>query len=307
MLSTLIPGLRHLRAPVAAGYVWLIAIYLALAPVMPEPDQATGVYADVYDLAASVGPAAALAASAFVAYLIGLLSADLSRALVVVATRTARGIGGGHRWAGNGNAELSSRGWSAALAISEERVLRIESVLRREAVSSEEIEESIPIGRSIARDDPLHVLCDIAELSEQDVRRDADLGGPALGLTERLMTDLRLSKLRLLEKSPEVFEEVDRTESEAETRLAVVPPLIALVLVLAFTSSAFWLVGALPVLMLFHQGVQRRQERGDQLIDAVSVGTIEPPELERLSKVLGEVIEEVHQRRRGPVLADVRE
>ncbi|HYJ22770.1 MAG TPA: hypothetical protein VEW07_12210 [Solirubrobacterales bacterium] len=325
VLSYLLPGLRHLRAPLAAGYLWLTAGYFALTPVIPTHSEATGVLADAYNLADSVGSPSLIAASAFVAYLIGLLSAELSKSLVLVTTRAARRLGSPpsvaprderqrgsevaprqakgklkpafRRWAGSGEADLSLRGEKAATLIAEDRERRIESVLRREEISWEEVEESIPLGRAISGDDPLHVLFDIAEVSEKNLPRAASDGGPSEGLTQRVITDLRLSKLRLLEKAPEVFEEVDRIESEAEMRLAVVPPLLALIAVLAVRSSILWLAGLLLVAFLFQQGIRCRQERGDQIIDAVSVGTVEPPELERLARVFDEVHKDIQQRR----------
>lgn len=112
-----------------------------------------------------------------------------------------------------------------------------------------------------------------------------------------MIADLRLSKLRLLEKVPAVFEEIDRIESESEMRLAVVPPLLALIVVLTVRSSIVWLAGLALVALLFHQGVRCRQERGDQIMDAISVGTIEPPELERLTRTFEEVCADVHRQR----------
>jgi hypothetical protein len=35
MLASLLPGLRDLRAPLAAGYLWLAAGWLYFAPLLP--------------------------------------------------------------------------------------------------------------------------------------------------------------------------------------------------------------------------------------------------------------------------------
>lgn len=305
MLSYLLPGLRHLRAPLAAGYLWLLAGYLALAPGFPTHAAATGVLADLYSLTESVGTPSLVAASAFSAYLVGLLSSELSRLLVQAITRAARWIGGAPlvdpgnslgrlrtgvlRWAGTGDADVSRHGEALATAIAEARERQIEAILRRKSISWQTIEESIPLGRAISLDDPMHVLFDIAEVSELKLPRTANEGGPSKGLTERMIADLRLSKLRLLEKAPAVFEEVDRIESEAELRLAVVPPLVAIFTVLTWRSSPVWLLAAIPIAVLFDQGIRLRQNRGDQIVDAINVGTIEAPELERLTQTLDEI------------------
>jgi hypothetical protein len=305
MLSYLLPGLRHLRAPLAAGYLWLFAGYLAFAHGFPKHTDAAGVLADVYSLVESVGAPSLIAASAFAAYLLGLLSSELSKLLVRTITRAARWIGGApsphprnrwarlrmgvRRWAGTGGADVSPHGEVVATAIAEERERQIEAMLRRKSISCQTIEENIPLGRAIFLDDPIHVLFEIAEVSELNLPRTAGEGGPSKGLAERMIADLRLSKLRLLEKAPAVFEEVDRIESEAELRLAVVPPLVAVFTVLAFRSSPAWLLAAIPMAILFDQGIRLRKNRGDQIVDAISVGTIEAPELERLTQALKEI------------------
>ena len=181
-------------------------------------------------------------------------------------------------------------------SIAEERERQIEAILRRESISWQEIDENIPLGRPISADDPLHVLFDIAEVSELNLPRTARDGGPSEGLTKRMIADLRLSKLRLLEKAPAVFEEVDRIESEAELRLAIIPPLIAILTVLTFRSSPLWLLIAVPIAIFFGQGIRLRQNRGDQIIDAISVGTIEPPELERLTRSLDDICNDAGRR-----------
>jgi hypothetical protein len=75
MIASLLPGLRDLRAPLAAGYLLLMAAYIWLAPRLPETaDSATGLIADVYAVARLVGVAVSLAAASFVAYMLGIVS-----------------------------------------------------------------------------------------------------------------------------------------------------------------------------------------------------------------------------------------
>src|SRR5215218_958952 len=83
MLASILPGLRQLRAPLAAGYLWLVAAWLALAGLIPDPDQAPpGIFRDLYDLADSVGRPATVAAASFAAYLAGLLSVQATSAIL---------------------------------------------------------------------------------------------------------------------------------------------------------------------------------------------------------------------------------
>jgi hypothetical protein len=50
MLLNLLPGLRDLRAPLAAGYLWLAAGWLFFAPKLLDlQNNGEGVLKDIYD------------------------------------------------------------------------------------------------------------------------------------------------------------------------------------------------------------------------------------------------------------------
>jgi hypothetical protein len=76
MLLNLLPGLRDLRAPLAAGYLWLAAGWLYFAPELPASvNEAWGVLKDIYRVIQASSPVAVAAGLTFVAYVIGILSA----------------------------------------------------------------------------------------------------------------------------------------------------------------------------------------------------------------------------------------
>jgi hypothetical protein len=78
MLPNLLPGLRDLRAPLAAGYLWLAAGWLYLAPQLPASvNEAQGILEDIYRVVNASGPITVAAGLAFVAYLLGILSTGL--------------------------------------------------------------------------------------------------------------------------------------------------------------------------------------------------------------------------------------
>jgi hypothetical protein len=78
LLASAIPGLRDLRAPLVAGYLWLLAIWLALGPSVPVATHAApGVARSVVDLTQTVGPAATAAGVSILAYVIGAISVSL--------------------------------------------------------------------------------------------------------------------------------------------------------------------------------------------------------------------------------------
>ena len=119
------------------------------------------------------------------------------------------------------------------------------------------------------------------EPPSQDPESDAhtELAG---AMEQRVTDELDLVRTRLLGSEPELFESVDRMRAEAEFRFAVVPPLVALVAVLVVQQSAFWLFGLLVAAILWRQARSRLRDAGDMLIDALRVGPVEAPTLERV-------------------------
>ncbi|WP_432190694.1 hypothetical protein, partial [Streptomyces sp. Tue6028] len=71
MLASLLPGLRELRTPLTVGYLWLICVWLWFHDLLPQRATAHGAIRDLYDLAAMLPSASALAAVTFTAYFLG--------------------------------------------------------------------------------------------------------------------------------------------------------------------------------------------------------------------------------------------
>ncbi len=97
-----------------------------------------------------------------------------------------------------------------------------------------------------------------------------------------LLRELDLMFTRLIGESMELHSAVDRLRAEADFRLAVLPPLLCLSVTLAVQASIFW-VATFPVLfLLYKQGIWRREEAGDLLVDALALHKVEAPSLEKL-------------------------
>src|SRR4051812_38905090 len=72
VLGNLVPGLRELRAPLAAGSILLLAMWIALDPTVPSRARAgTGFWKSLFDLSHLIGPVATGAAAGFATYLLG--------------------------------------------------------------------------------------------------------------------------------------------------------------------------------------------------------------------------------------------
>ena len=88
-LSSLLPGIRELRAPLAAGFIWMAFLYLVVGS--PTRGDAPGPINDLLELSDSFGDVLTGVALSFIAYLIGSLSQDLfGQALPRGAARLAR-------------------------------------------------------------------------------------------------------------------------------------------------------------------------------------------------------------------------
>jgi hypothetical protein len=80
MLSNLLPGLRELRAPFAAGVLWLLAAWFRWEPFIPGPDDAKKISGLANQLLSPTGAAPDVALGAtvgFIVYLLGSLSVAL--------------------------------------------------------------------------------------------------------------------------------------------------------------------------------------------------------------------------------------
>jgi hypothetical protein len=72
VLSSLLPGVRAVRAPLAAGFVLLMALWLAVEPAAPT-SHTTGIAHSLYRLKGTFSAVGAVGLASFVAYLTGSL------------------------------------------------------------------------------------------------------------------------------------------------------------------------------------------------------------------------------------------
>ncbi|MFF4892928.1 hypothetical protein [Micromonospora chersina] len=77
MLAQILPGVRHVRTPLATGSLWLLVTWLFFGRNLPTPSEATGLWADLYRLADTLGQPVMLGALGVAAYVIGARAAWL--------------------------------------------------------------------------------------------------------------------------------------------------------------------------------------------------------------------------------------
>ncbi|MFG3343407.1 hypothetical protein [Glycomyces sp. NPDC048151] len=84
MLTSFLPGLRQLRAPLAAGTIWLVALWIAWGRRHPGYGLPADFTADVDRLAGSLGAGAVLGALVFAAYCIGIVWTNLQYNVIAI-------------------------------------------------------------------------------------------------------------------------------------------------------------------------------------------------------------------------------
>ena len=141
MLSNVLPGLREVRAPLTAGYMWLIAAWLLFHSSIPTAAEAQGgplePFFDLGGVVSSFGLAVVLSV---LAYLIGSLSEGIFQLPLRVG---ARRFGGGPTW------ELSWRGAWSLVSLVQDRAGRVRGRLEdkglylRDLVEYQELAESV--------------------------------------------------------------------------------------------------------------------------------------------------------------------
>ena len=90
MLSSLLPGLRDLRGPLAAGYLWLLNLWFWYGDRIPTKDEADatgGFFAEIYALDDVVSQFGLVVALSFAAHLLGAVSSSASNLILFLIKR----------------------------------------------------------------------------------------------------------------------------------------------------------------------------------------------------------------------------
>lgn len=247
ILASALPGFRDLRAPLAAGYLWMLLLWIYLQPdlsIRPVNDIA----GSIYDLGKSAGPIWIGLAVSVAAYLIGSVSQIMSPALGSSIKKTW------DRFEKLTNRIRSKKcfGWVPLMPVSKPT-----SPLYRYW------EDAVAGVRHHNRDNP-----DIADNAASYVEFLADEASP------KIERDVSLPATLLLAKETLLFTEVDRLNAERSFRLAIVPPLTGLTVFASINVSAWWLLILIPVVVLLLQSHVKLLEYRYLMYGAIERGII---------------------------------
>ena len=284
MLSNLLPGIREVRAPLAAGYLWLLAAWLVWGDHLLTAEDIRGLPTtlDGLGLAVAVSTTAYLLGSmieglARTARLTGMSHWKLFRSNVKDARKTSDHAS----WP---RALLRAVRYSVAfiyvdrLAGSEpdDYLFPITFVLRYHEAHVKAIEER-RFSKSAAE-----ALEQWAQEQVRFLEQEERSGAPgsvaldavstrriAKGLYDSVILGYDDLKTHLLRHVPDLHNEVDRQDQEAAFRSALVAPLVVLLCLLSINDAALWALGVVPILVLRAQARSLQLEAGNKMVSAL--------------------------------------
>ena len=267
VLASLLPGLRDLRAPLAAGYLWLLTLWLMVADSVPEESDATGVLVSIYRIGDVVSEFGIAVAVSFVAYLVG----TISEAVTGIVRRQYLQ----YRFARQITDEIRRRRRARELP----RPEPTPDDSYRHYLGSEVLSALDTYGVSPDRRKDVYLR------TTQQRYRNTDR--PALNVSpERAARDLQLVRPRLMVDHTVLYGEYDRFQSEADFRNALLPPLTVLILVVAWKDHIVWLVALLGLPLLWVQARELASQARATLAGAVISGRVESPFVENARSAL---------------------
>lgn len=288
MLASLLPGIRVIRAPLAAGFVWLVALWFLLEPSWSAAATRSGALASAVRLLDVADIAAQGVLLSFLAYLLGSFSVfAFSRPLLsLIQTRLDVPPS---RLAG-----LSALGRESLAQVAVDGRQRLEEALALSGVAVDEVlgisrvsagavggpSKVAPVRRGRRRPIAVGPSADWVPPTPEE-RQEKELAG-------RILRDLPVvAQAQLLGKEPEVYGAVDRSRAEVEFRVALVPALAALSLSLAVAADSVIgmvlppLVGGLAAVALMLDAGKQTREANDLILSLMEHGRLKPPSLIR--------------------------
>jgi hypothetical protein len=285
MFASILPGIRELRVPLAAGLLWSGLIWVWLARTDLETLFASPFVSSVTQLVAAIGQPALLAILTFFSYVLGVLLSFLPRLLARVIRsvprvreRALRRLAPGFRVLGITSRIELHRLAAAALDTARSRGATIDQVL---AVLPGEptLERSARTPTSESSQ---------ARLSRERRRWASRREDLTTAVTDALRDDMSLVAVRLHATNADLFGDYDRARSEAEFRFAIALPIAALAASWGLLSgSPSWLVvgsvaGVTLFMLLVVMASQKLGEAQATLVQLLAINVVDSPTLENI-------------------------
>jgi hypothetical protein len=299
VLSNVMPGLREVRAPLAAGYLWLACFWLVFGDEVPTRSAVEGPLERLYELEPAVSDVGLAVVVSVAAYIIGSIVVDAQ----VLFGRTLHNLfvlrKPGHllktdQVAAKTEKSITSRPTEKRLrelpltgAGRQDLATLVEQV-RREAVkppaqqSAGEAADQQPAQHSVGEAADQRAQQSAAEAADQQpARQSAEPAQPLWAAKDRLdyrnahardwiSRNRAVLKTRLLDASQALHSEVDRPDAEATFRMALWPPLASIVAYLTAMVASLWAVALVVPGMLALQWISLRRQANDALVTGMA-------------------------------------
>jgi hypothetical protein len=118
-----------------------------------------------------------------------------------------------------------------------------------------------------------------------------------------IAADLEGMAVQLIGREDGLYAAIDRHRSEVELRQAIIPPIVALMALTAFSGIEWWAVGCLLILFLWDQATHAAEAATNLTIDAIVLDRLTVPELERIANLADYVKQDIVDRSADQVAA----
>lgn len=293
--SALIPGLREIRGPLLAGYLWILAIWLLLGDQLPN-SQSNEVFERLWKAGEAIGPIGRAAAISVVAYLIGALINGAIRSLVGYLYTMAKirayqrrpdlhksSDNDGSRWLPVSELlENPDADWEGFFTLGPNSTVIMAMLANLERVELSGAQAGVEGGVRHAEavsDGPAYYKL-VAHRGETTViavpRSDQDLVEltlPMFSSYSDILGKRSLLTTRLRELVPPTAAKIEQIDYEAGFRESLISPLVAVILIVGLHASLAWCALLILPSALLLQSHNLRNAATRELIDALRART----------------------------------
>ncbi|MDR7356390.1 hypothetical protein [Paeniglutamicibacter sulfureus] len=297
MLAQILPGFRDFRTPLVTGSLWMILVWLLFGMPVPSKDMTTGPMGLMNSLGEYLTPTALLGVLSFTAYVIGIvLSLDSNLATAIVGRFSVQGS----KNIAFGLIEQASRG---AISMSDEPIGdpndRSMPVRRLVGNALERAHQKDVNWQMVYWKFDGEIPNDLIDDARDDYMVQKQNIGKALNHVRsaiELGVEREIPNLgnKLLHVNKELYDVYDRARSEADFRLGIAPPILAISIYQSVSGfrSGSPLVGILVLFagliistILLRKGWNKVEESTQTVLSMVDIDVINSETLDRLRHI----------------------
>jgi hypothetical protein len=278
MLTNLLPGFRDLRTPLTVGYIWLLALWLLLEPVLPieAEDTHDGPIHSLFELSSVVGSTVVLAGVSVIAYLLGTIL-FLRIRWNVLSSKVA----------------ISDVQWLQWLAITMNKIVVV--LFHRDQVKQLKAELNNTVDDKLGDFSRLEHRLDnprtLSKLLGGHLLTEPhdNPGDPRKQFYDYTAYELERVAIRLQAKDHDLWDTFDRYKAETEFRSAIVIPMWGVTISAIWRGQNYWwlLLFVASIALLASSG-RRALLATATLVQAVSMKIVQPPIFDRWEEFVSE-------------------